>query len=74
VSYLTQLGRQLYLWLDGKEGWLRSSLNQANNQTIYLDLIQTSEAHSLNPETQRVALELAHLPWELLHDGFGFLL
>ncbi len=28
----------------------------------------------MNPETQRVALGLAHLPWELLHDGTGFLL
>ncbi|WP_248277324.1 tetratricopeptide repeat protein [Brasilonema octagenarum] len=37
-------------------------------------MIQTSEAQGLNPETQRVALGLAHLPWELLHDGTGFLL
>ncbi|WP_193198840.1 tetratricopeptide repeat protein [Nostoc sp. MG11] len=71
---LIQLGRQLYQWLDGKEGWLRKSLNEADEQTIYLDLIQTSEAQGLNPETQRVALGLAHLPWELLHDGSGFLI
>jgi tetratricopeptide (TPR) repeat protein len=37
-------------------------------------LIKTSEAQGLNPETERVALGLAHLPWELLHDGIGFLL
>ncbi|MFH7025068.1 MAG: tetratricopeptide repeat protein [Heteroscytonema crispum UTEX LB 1556] len=74
VSDITDLGRQLYQWLDGKEGWLRGSLNNGDELTIYLDLIQTSEAHSLNPETQRVALGLAHLPWELLHDGSGFLL
>lgn len=74
LPYLTQLGRQLYQWLDGKEGWLRRALDEADEQTIYLDLIQTSEAQVLNPETQRVALGLAHLPWELLHDGNVFLL
>ncbi|MEH2307409.1 tetratricopeptide repeat protein [Nostoc sp.] len=74
LPYLTQLGRQLYQWLDGKEGWLRKALDEADEQTIYLDLIKTSEAQGLNPETERVALGLAHLPWELLHDGAGFLI
>ncbi|MBR8841050.1 MAG: tetratricopeptide repeat protein, partial [Stigonema ocellatum SAG 48.90 = DSM 106950] len=74
LPYLTQLGRQLYQWLDGKEGWLRKALDEADEQTILLDLIKTSEAQGLNPETERVALGLAHLPWELLHDGIGFLL
>jgi tetratricopeptide (TPR) repeat protein/DNA replication protein DnaC len=74
LSYLTQIGRQLYDWLDGKEGWLRKSLDETDEQTIYLDLIQTSEAQGLNPETKRVALGLAHLPWELLCDRTGFLL
>ncbi|WP_225225929.1 CHAT domain-containing protein [Komarekiella delphini-convector] len=71
---LTQLGRQLYQWLDGKEGWLRRALDEADEQTIHLDLIKTSEVQGLNPQTERVALGLAHLPWELLHDGAGFLL
>ncbi|NEU78768.1 tetratricopeptide repeat protein [Nostoc sp. UIC 10630] len=74
LPYLTQLGRQLYQWLDGKEGWVRKALDEADEQTINLDLIQTSEAQGLNPETERVALGLAHLPWELLHDGAGFLI
>ncbi|BDI19942.1 hypothetical protein ANSO36C_57440 [Nostoc cf. commune SO-36] len=74
LPYLTQLGRQLYQWLDGKEGWLRKALDEADEQTINLDLIKTSEAQGLNPETEGVALGLAHLPWELLHDGAGFLL
>ncbi|QHG15571.1 tetratricopeptide repeat protein [Nostoc sp. ATCC 53789] len=74
LPYLTQLGRQLYQWLDGKEGWLRRALDEADEQTILLDLIKTSEAQGLNPETERVALGLAHLPWELLHDGAGFLI
>jgi tetratricopeptide (TPR) repeat protein len=71
---LQQLGRRLYQWLDGREGWLRRALNEADEQTIVLDLIQTSEAQGLNPETERVALGLGHLPWELLHAVGGFLL
>ncbi|MEH2142245.1 CHAT domain-containing protein [Nostoc sp.] len=74
LPYLTQLGRQLYQWLDGNQGWLRRALDEADEQTILLDLIQTSEAQGLNPQTERVALGLAHLPWELLHDGAGFLI
>jgi len=69
---LTYLGHQLYQWLDGNEGWLRKSINEAD-QTIYLNLIQTSQAQGLNPETEQVVLGLAYLPWELLHDGAEFL-
>jgi len=71
---LITLGKRVYQWLDGKEGWLRTALDKADEQTIYLDLIQTSDTERLNPQTKRVALGLAHLPWELLHDGNGFLL
>lgn len=71
---LKKLGRELYQWLDGKEGWLRQGLEEDSDKKIYLDLIQTSEAQALNPQTQRIALGLAHLPWELLHDNYGFLL
>ncbi|WP_238178408.1 tetratricopeptide repeat protein [Calothrix sp. 336/3] len=71
---LKKIGRELYQWLDGKEGWLRRGLEDDSDQKIYLDLIQTSEAQGLNPQTQKVALGLAHLPWELLHDGSRFLL
>jgi hypothetical protein len=41
---LIQLGQRLYQWLDGNEGWLRRALNEADEQTIHLDLIKTSEA------------------------------
>ncbi|NET38467.1 MAG: CHAT domain-containing protein [Cyanothece sp. SIO1E1] len=71
---LRALGHQLYHWLDGPAGWLRQALDETDQQTLYLDLTQTSEAQGLNPETERVALGLAHLPWELLHDGEEFLL
>ncbi|WP_414527819.1 tetratricopeptide repeat protein [Nodularia chucula] len=73
TAQLRDIGCQLYSWLDGKEGWLRQALNAENHSTIYLDLIQTSEAQGLNPQTQNVALGLAHLPWELLHNGTVFL-
>jgi CHAT domain-containing protein len=71
---LKKIGRELYQWLDGKEGWLRQGLEEDSEGRIYLDLIQTSEAQALNLQTQKVALGLAHLPWELLHEGCGFLL
>lgn len=74
LSELKKIGRELYQWLDGKEGWLRRRLEDDDDRKIYLDLIQTSETQALNPQTQKVALELAHLPWELLHDGSRFLL
>ncbi|BAT53298.1 TPR repeat-containing protein [Nostoc sp. NIES-3756] len=74
TAQLRSIGRELYSWLDGKEGWLRRALDEIDEARIYLDLIQTSEAQDLNHQTQRVALGLAHLPWELLHDGHGFLL
>lgn len=40
---------------------------------IVLDLHQTQEMVSLNADMREVGLALAHLPWELLHDGSGFL-
>ncbi|NEO97934.1 MAG: tetratricopeptide repeat protein [Symploca sp. SIO2E9] len=73
VSQLKKIGRELYQWLDGKEGWLRRALESDSEGRIHLDLIKTSEAQALNPETQKVALGLAHLPWELLHNGTEFL-
>ncbi|OCQ97660.1 hypothetical protein BCD64_06060 [Nostoc sp. MBR 210] len=74
TAQLRNIGRELYSWLDGKEGWLRRALDETDEGRIYLDLIQTSEAQGLNSQTQKVALGLAHLPWELLHDGTVFLL
>ncbi|WP_016952192.1 hypothetical protein [Anabaena sp. PCC 7108] len=68
INQLQEIGRKLYSWLDGKEGWLRRALVENTDRRIYLDLIKTSEAQSLSPETQKIALGLAHLPWELLRD------
>ncbi|BAZ29444.1 TPR repeat-containing protein [Cylindrospermum sp. NIES-4074] len=74
IGLLREIGRKLYSWLDGKEGWLRRALSESTDKTIYLDLIKTSEAQGLNRETKPVALGLAHLPWELLHNDTEFLL
>ncbi|BAZ08925.1 GUN4-like protein [Calothrix sp. NIES-4071] len=62
-TQLKKIGTELYQWLDGKEGWLRQGLADDSDRKIYLDLIQTSEAQALNPQTQKIALGLAHLPW-----------
>ncbi|MCU0568214.1 MAG: hypothetical protein MUF49_16650 [Oculatellaceae cyanobacterium Prado106] len=69
---LEELGRSLYRWLDGDEGWLRGSLDTP--QTLTFRLIYSAEIQNLDPQTQSMALKLAHLPWELLHDGQGFLM
>jgi tetratricopeptide (TPR) repeat protein len=70
---LIALGRNLYRWLDG-DGWLRGALANGISQTITFKLNYSLEVQGLNPETDRIALGLAHLPWELLHDGNAFLL
>jgi hypothetical protein len=69
---LMALGRRLYQWLDGDEGWLRSHFDTP--QSIAFHLTYSTEIQGLNADTDRIALGLAHLPWELLHDGVGFLM
>ena len=71
---LMELGQRLYRWLDGAEGWLRRLLNDGGAQIFVFDLIHSRETQALNRETDGIALRLAHLPWELLHDGHEFLL
>ncbi|ARV60108.1 NB-ARC domain-containing protein [Nostocales cyanobacterium HT-58-2] len=58
VDY-TITGRQLYNWLDSSDRFLQGLLNQYRDEGIIL-AIATAE-------------KLAHLPWEVLHDGNGFL-
>jgi tetratricopeptide (TPR) repeat protein len=63
VPYLPEdyalTGRRLYEWLDGTERWLSGLLNVHKRQGVVLAI---ATAH-----------RLAHLPWEVLHDGKGFL-
>ncbi|MEH2149026.1 tetratricopeptide repeat protein [Nostoc sp.] len=55
----TVTGRRLYKWLDGSDRWLQPLLDKYRREGIVLAL-STSE-------------KLAHLPWEVLHDGVSFL-
>ena len=52
-------GKGLYRWLDGTERILQNELDSHRGEKIVL-AISTSK-------------RLVHLPWELLHDGQGFL-
>jgi len=69
---LIALGRKLYQLLDGPEGWLRTGLTDGET-TLLLDLSAPLQAQDLNPATDSLLRKLAHLPWELLHDGKVFL-
>ncbi len=72
LPQLIALGRGLYEWLDGPQGWLCTGL--VNGETaLLLDLAEPLQAHDLNPATELLLRKLAHLPWELLHDGKAFL-
>ncbi|MFB2920983.1 GUN4 domain-containing protein [Aerosakkonema funiforme] len=55
----TKTGQLLYNWLDGTDRILQNAINQHKREGIIL-AIAASEG-------------LAHLPWEILHDGKGFL-
>ncbi|MEH2201500.1 tetratricopeptide repeat protein, partial [Nostoc sp.] len=53
-------GKRLYNWLDGSDRWLQPLLDKYKREGIVLAIAATSE-------------KLAHLPWEVLHDGVNFL-
>ncbi|AFZ17807.1 tetratricopeptide repeat protein [Allocoleopsis franciscana] len=59
VNY-TITGRKLYNWLDGSDRLLQQAIDRYWREGIVLAI--------------KAAEKLAHLPWELLHDGKGFLL
>ncbi len=72
LPQLIAQGRSLYEWLDGPQGWLRTGL--VNGETaLLLDLAEPLQAQDLKPATELLLRKLAHLPWELLHDGKVFL-
>ncbi|MGF1567288.1 MAG: tetratricopeptide repeat protein [Nodosilinea sp.] len=52
-------GVKLYDWLDGTERWLTAAITQHRRQGLVLAIA--------------TAGRLAHLPWEVLHDGKSFL-
>ncbi|MEH2183940.1 tetratricopeptide repeat protein [Nostoc sp.] len=55
----TITGRRLYNWLDGSDRWLQPLLDKYRREGIVLAITATEK--------------LAHLPWEVLHDGVSFL-
>jgi len=55
----TTTGLMLYDWLDGSERWLSAAIAKYRRQDLVLAIATTGK--------------LAHLPWEVLHDGKSFL-
>ncbi|MDB4947756.1 MAG: hypothetical protein JWM27_405 [Gemmatimonadetes bacterium] len=58
---LVDVGRELFRWLDGGERWLTTEIRSAANHADVL-VLAIDMPHGL-----------AHLPWEVLHDGTTFL-
>ncbi len=58
---LAQTGQQLYAWLDSADRFLAGAVEAAQGLTDVLVLAMATSGR------------LAHLPWETLHDGAGFL-
>ncbi|AFY85073.1 tetratricopeptide repeat protein [Oscillatoria acuminata] len=56
---LKEMGQKLFCWLDGDGRWLSRAIAQCDLGGLILAIA--------TPE------KLAHLPWELLHDGTSFL-
>ncbi len=59
-------GRRLYKWLDGSDRWLQPLLDRYRREGIVLAITSLSSANATSEK-------LAHLPWEVLHDGVSFL-
>jgi hypothetical protein len=55
---LSKMGEQLFFWLDGDGRWLSRAIENCRGEGLVVAI-----------NTQ----ELAHLPWEVLHDGQNFL-
>ncbi|WGV24480.1 tetratricopeptide repeat protein [Halotia branconii] len=55
---LSGIGQQLFFWLDGDGRWLSRAMNNCRGAGLVVAIDTT---------------ELAHLPWEVLHDGDNFL-
>jgi len=57
---LQEVGQALFRWLDGGERWLAAEIRAADPGEVLVLAIDLPHG-------------LAHLPWEVLHDGTGFL-
>lgn len=73
---LSQIGQSLYRWLDGTERWwasLRQQLPHNCQQLILAISTTVSPTSQPTEEAKQGYNRLAHLPWELLHDGQQYL-
>ncbi len=59
---LQEIGHRLFRWLDGGERWITTEIEAAANRAPVL-VLAIAMPH-----------RLAHLPWEVLHDGTAFLI
>ncbi|MEH2230909.1 MAG: tetratricopeptide repeat protein [Nostoc sp.] len=59
LPYLPGIGQQLFFWLDGDGRWLSRGIANCRGEGLVI-AIDTDQ-------------KLAHLPWEVLHDGEDFL-
>jgi tetratricopeptide (TPR) repeat protein len=60
LSDLFGAGKQLYHWLDGEDRFLSDPIESCRSADVLVLAISTDG-------------KLAHLPWEVLHDGTSFL-
>ena len=56
---MAKIGKRLYAWLDTEDRYLEKNLKDLGDKEIILAIA--------------TAKELAHLPWEVLHNGNNFL-
>ncbi|BAY19399.1 TPR repeat-containing protein [Anabaenopsis circularis NIES-21] len=59
LPYLPGIGQQLFFWLDGDGRWLSRGIANCRGEGLVIAI-----------DTEQ---KLAHLPWEVLHDGEDFL-
>ncbi|MBE8989471.1 tetratricopeptide repeat protein [Nostoc sp. LEGE 12450] len=59
LPYLPKIGQQLFFWLDGDGRWLSRGIANCRGEGLVIAI-----------DTDK---KLAHLPWEVLHDGEDFL-
>ena len=56
---LSRIGQQLFCWLDGNGRWLSRGIDSCRGEGLVIAIDSGKQ--------------LAHLPWEVLHDGEDFL-
>jgi tetratricopeptide (TPR) repeat protein len=59
---LQETGERLFRWLDGGEHWLSAAIREVENRARVL-VLAVATPH-----------RLAHLPWEVLHNGSDYLI